>query len=935
MVEAVRPLVSSSQVSSELLSALRSLLHRAEKSIAKTQQQAVLKLLKFQTIHERFDSIAEAQASTFNWLLDERKSIDPAGDVNADLDVNLTQARERFIDWLERGNGFFYISGKPGAGKSTLMKFIYRHENFARHLALWNPGSELLVGIFFLWKPGHPEQKSMTGLLRGLLCSILESAPFLAAIALPEVCDGFNTGRLGPVVIEHRDVQRAFENILESSADNSTNVMLIIDGLDEFEGEHAGLLALLQSWVSKYPSRIKICVSSREYSVFEEFFAQCPKIRLHELTRNDMSRLIHSRLNPIRFFSSLSKNDKSHIEALISVKAEGVFLWVVMVIATIENGLVSGDITTVRELEGSIKDCPSELEDLFPHLLHTVTIHFRAWAFRAIALVQFSQLEVPELLRSRKSYPGVGLLDLMLLDETSPKWDMCAFHPRSDVKEADIRTRLQVARNKVIGRCNGFLSVTTIPAATTWPANGDERMYAALTHRSVVEFLRTGAARGHMARYLGDFDPLFGLFSTVVACLRFLPPSNYPLLKPKHMWQATGQIGLSDILEASLQERWKEMVICGLSLGKSGSSRFLSLLDAMGDAITRQLAIQLSPQRSRLPPSGNSPHDLLTTITLSHRVYEYSEWRRRQTAVVASAPQMSLNVLKAFQNMIRYFHLDDYHDHKTPGEFASPTQAAKPLDWIRWDWVNHTPSMTLDRFSHLLTELFERGMDLNWAPAEDNGVWEGSRTIEGVPWTCCQMFIWAMLMTEIPYTSKYGEFVDQMIRHGATPDMEIFSLAPTQRLHMKRLTPQDGWILLVPYTRDRGLLEVLMQRGVTDDYETRREYGRMPAALIRDTAPLYQHAKTKGWLITLRDLVALWFPKDLEHFSGLFAAFGQKPPGCQDAGLTPLDHEVEADTGILGTPRGACDMGLYIEEMRVQAGQMDISATIEREVRVA
>lgn len=468
-------------------------------------------------------------------------------------------------------------------------------------------------------------------MLRGLLYSLLESSPALAAIAFPKLCETPFDGSSRPDAITVKAVQQAFETVMAHSAnDNKHSIMLVVDGLDEFEGDHADLLAMFDNWVSSYPSTIKICVSSREYKIFEDFFSDRPKMRLHDLTREDMVQLIEGRLKNNEFISSSTSEDAIRIRDAIIERAEGVFLWVVMVIATIEDGLRTRDIKNASELERRVRLCPSELDELLPHLLQSVTAHHRSWAYRAISLVQFAQFRVPDLLDSSQTYPGVGVLDLMLLDEASPSWNLSTFQPRSDTKLLDMATRLEAARKNILGRCKGFLSIVTVAKATSWPANGDQRTYAALTHRSVVEFLSSNIALSQMGIYLTDFDPFFALLSTVLACLRFLPPTYYALLKPNERIPERENLKLIDVLEDSLKNRLRELIRYGLLLGRSGSPRFLGLLDATGDAIKRHLTIQLINQKVRLSLPHASPHDFLVLLTLGEGINEYGEWRKRQ-----------------------------------------------------------------------------------------------------------------------------------------------------------------------------------------------------------------------------------------------------------------------------------------------------------------
>jgi hypothetical protein len=55
-------------------------------------QQKILKTLAFESMKQRKDIIKEAHARTLNWIFDDRAS--------------------RFMDWLSRKNGIYWIKGK-------------------------------------------------------------------------------------------------------------------------------------------------------------------------------------------------------------------------------------------------------------------------------------------------------------------------------------------------------------------------------------------------------------------------------------------------------------------------------------------------------------------------------------------------------------------------------------------------------------------------------------------------------------------------------------------------------------------------------------------------------------------------------------------------------------------------------------------------------
>ena len=78
-----------------------------------------------------------------------------------------------FAEWLKSGQGYYWISGKPGSGKSTLMNYICQHKLRQQLLREWCVDRLLLTPTYFFWAAGSRQQKSIDGLLRSLIYQIL------------------------------------------------------------------------------------------------------------------------------------------------------------------------------------------------------------------------------------------------------------------------------------------------------------------------------------------------------------------------------------------------------------------------------------------------------------------------------------------------------------------------------------------------------------------------------------------------------------------------------------------------------------------------------------------------------------------------------------------------------------------------------------------
>lgn len=96
----------------------------------------VLESLYFPDIHARQEGIGEAHKQTFEWVFDK-----PSGGFRPWC---------RFVDWLEKGYGTYWISGKTGSGKSTLMNYICQDLRTEIALRVWSGINEFFMpNIFF------------------------------------------------------------------------------------------------------------------------------------------------------------------------------------------------------------------------------------------------------------------------------------------------------------------------------------------------------------------------------------------------------------------------------------------------------------------------------------------------------------------------------------------------------------------------------------------------------------------------------------------------------------------------------------------------------------------------------------------------------------------------------------------------------------------
>ena len=149
----------------------RSLSQISVQATADDTLKSIKERLLFNQRQDRFDDIDAAHRKTFEWI----------------LEPPTCRADEHFSDfhgWLLTGCGVYWVGGKAGSGKSTLMKLI--RSRCEEPLKLWAGEMPLLLLTFFSWSAGSPLQRTHEGLFRSLLFDALTQRPDLGPVMFPD-----------------------------------------------------------------------------------------------------------------------------------------------------------------------------------------------------------------------------------------------------------------------------------------------------------------------------------------------------------------------------------------------------------------------------------------------------------------------------------------------------------------------------------------------------------------------------------------------------------------------------------------------------------------------------------------------------------------------------------------------------------------------------
>ncbi|KAI0904421.1 hypothetical protein F4823DRAFT_614930 [Ustulina deusta] len=479
----------------EMLTTRVSTLSLTGKTYAK--EYSVLADLDYDRRRARHAKIHHAHQSTFNWVFDDASQRSNAG--------------KEILAWLERGNGTFWVSGKPGAGKSTFMKFVADHPNTGEALRRWAFPDHAILACHYFDLGGTPIQRSLEGLLRSLLYHILCQAPGFISTVLPgrwcEVAQDQSNSFKIKKSWTLAELQDGMSKITEEATRTlKVKICFFIDGLDEFGGDHAEICRILKDLCKS--SKIKILFSSRPWNVFEENFgSQEEKLYIHNLTKQDIRNYVESQLHGHPRWNLMVSEAESAglLVTEVTERAHGVFLWVYLAARLLQEGMTNYD--TIDELRQRLDAIPDNLESFFQHIIDSVDSFYREKMANCLLMAVVAD----------------GPLPFSVYVFHEQEYNKITYATRESVESWD-ETQWEALRKpfyrRLNSRCKGLLEI-----------NGT---HVEFLHRTVSDFLRTRDMWEflcHTAKV--EFDPCFSIFQGYAALIKHSQFIRKPAANPE------------------------------------------------------------------------------------------------------------------------------------------------------------------------------------------------------------------------------------------------------------------------------------------------------------------------------------------------------------------------------------------------------------------
>lgn len=342
------------------------------------------------------------------------------------------------------------------------------------------------------------------GLYRTLLFQILAASPGLAPTLLPEQwAKALSQKNIHSAYeILDDDIKRAYERLSKQHDGSSLGeycFAFFIDGLDEYQPtpsvDRREMVHCLTDLATSNPGRFKICVSSRMENPFMDTFSEDTRLYLHKLTRTDMKEYVAGNLQCVG-----TQRERKQLASSITDKAEGVFLWAVLVVQRIRKQ--SDDGARISRLLREVESLPTELSDLFQQILDNILeTTDRRLMSHTVSLLHF----LGDIPKAKKKYLWLNLGDFYFLEdyEADPRFAERAPFPKPESETP--KERGSRARRQLRGICRGLVEA-------------DEADDIGFTHRSVRDFFKQDHVRIEMRNE--SFDNIDALSQLKLASMR-------------------------------------------------------------------------------------------------------------------------------------------------------------------------------------------------------------------------------------------------------------------------------------------------------------------------------------------------------------------------------------------------------------------------------
>ena len=325
-----------------------------------TPRTECLQSLSFPDMDQRKFLVEDAATNTCTWLLNHAE----------------------YKTWLGQRHALLFVLGKPGAGKSTLIRYALQNASYSTDV----------VACFFFFGRGNDLQRNSCGLFRSLLHQLLDQIPEMLSEFMPTYK---KKRQKSESYIDWHETE--LREVLEQwilSASRDRPIRIYVDALDEVSGDVAEkLIAYFEKLIERLgPTKagFAVCFSCRHYPVLVP--KNILKVCVEEENDQDIATYVQQKLTKYQLSDPVEAQE---LEQEIKGKASGIFQWVVLIIPIIIEADKNG--ANVKKIRQKIEEIPGDLGELYEYNLSRIGDQKRAAQLMQWMCFSLSPLSLEEL----------------------------------------------------------------------------------------------------------------------------------------------------------------------------------------------------------------------------------------------------------------------------------------------------------------------------------------------------------------------------------------------------------------------------------------------------------------------------------------------------------------------------------------------------------
>jgi len=243
------------------------------------------------------------------------------------------------------------------------MKYLVSNQQTQHYLNIGSSHSNpwTILHFYFDFRATKTLANMQEGLYQSLLYQVLSALPLTADVLQRYKLD------MEHVLVNHL-MAKTVDTVIKILRNESLDILLLVDGLDEAQGNVRLLINSLKNIQQR--TGIRICLASRPEAIIVSLLEGCPNIRIQDHNSEGIAAHLRSSFKDIELAMLIQASPSEELVKKVLAKAEGVFLYASYCADSLIDAIVRGYTEDEAWLE--VKSQHAGLESMYDRIFENV-----------------------------------------------------------------------------------------------------------------------------------------------------------------------------------------------------------------------------------------------------------------------------------------------------------------------------------------------------------------------------------------------------------------------------------------------------------------------------------------------------------------------------------------------------------------------------------